>query len=724
MTNKNDCSYRFGIFLLDTRQSLLLRDGDPVKLPAKTFEMLRFFIQNANQVVDKETLMLELWKDSYVEEANLAVHISNLRKILNGNINSNGQSSIETFPKVGYRFNADVGLENNDNLPPPDGIDNLVNEIAPEKDVSEISAPPVPRSRLRMIVVFSAVGAVLIAVILFVGSSYFSDKRITAFRDLNVVRFTNLGTARHPAAAPDGKTVVYAREENGGFSLWLKVIGSTSETQILTPTKGTLFDVSFLPDGKSLTYGAQLGDQPPATYVMPLLGGSSNKLALKASKVTFSPDGSRLVFQRSDFDGKTFVMAANADGSDPRVVTTRQAPNYYWTAIPPSWSPDGKRVACVAQNANESTPRIVEIDVSAETEKSITNHSWTALRGVSWVPDGRGMLVVGSDENTSIRQVWYVSYPDGVATRITNDTTSYEGVSTSSDGRIIATTEVNNPATIWVAPASMSLPGSTPEVDIPRAVQIGSSRVDGGDGYAAISWAPEGKIVFSSEESGNGDIWTMNADGSERRQLTTDRHSDSGPTVSADGKKIAFMSTRSGMDSLWIMDIDGGDQRRVTNKMIEISPTFSPDGRFLYFTGWETGKATTWMIAVEGGDTTQVVDEVSFNPTVSSDGRLLLYSGTEGIVVKEIESGKKIRTYKLPAYSCQWVPNKRGFSYLDWVNGIPNLWFQSLESETPVQLTNYTTDGILAYGWSRDGTKIAFSRGTSTSDIVVMSRSD
>jgi DNA-binding winged helix-turn-helix (wHTH) protein len=96
MTDKNGSSYEFGAFILDTRQNLLLHGSDPVKLPAKAYELLLFFVRNPNQVVDKETLMSEVWKDAFVEDANLAVHISNLRKILNGDVN--GESAIETFP--------------------------------------------------------------------------------------------------------------------------------------------------------------------------------------------------------------------------------------------------------------------------------------------------------------------------------------------------------------------------------------------------------------------------------------------------------------------------------------------------------------------------------------------------------------------------------------------------------------------------------------------------
>ena len=106
MANGNGHSYEFGPFRLDPAQRLFSHDGAPVRLAPKTFELLLFFICNSNEVLEKETLMREVWPDAFVEDANLTVHISSLRKALSADIDASAM--IETFPKVGYRFTADV----------------------------------------------------------------------------------------------------------------------------------------------------------------------------------------------------------------------------------------------------------------------------------------------------------------------------------------------------------------------------------------------------------------------------------------------------------------------------------------------------------------------------------------------------------------------------------------------------------------------------------------
>jgi DNA-binding winged helix-turn-helix (wHTH) protein/TolB-like protein len=96
----------FGRFQLDRSQGALMLDGEPVRIPKKTFELLTYLVENPNRIVDKTELLNEVWPGSFVEEANLTVHISNLRKVFNGH----PDLKIETFPKVGYRFKAEVTI--------------------------------------------------------------------------------------------------------------------------------------------------------------------------------------------------------------------------------------------------------------------------------------------------------------------------------------------------------------------------------------------------------------------------------------------------------------------------------------------------------------------------------------------------------------------------------------------------------------------------------------
>ena len=88
--------FEFGDFRLDEEEGLLSRGGEPIPLSPKTLETLLVLLKNSGRILEKEWLMQMIWRDTFVEEANLAVNISTLRKILGEQ--SNGRQFIETIP--------------------------------------------------------------------------------------------------------------------------------------------------------------------------------------------------------------------------------------------------------------------------------------------------------------------------------------------------------------------------------------------------------------------------------------------------------------------------------------------------------------------------------------------------------------------------------------------------------------------------------------------------
>src|SRR5262245_57600907 len=98
--------YEFGGFRLDTEERILLREGKPLPLTPKDYEILLALVERSGRITEKDELMRKVWPDSFVGEENLARHVSTLRKTLGEN--SDGPKYIETIPKRGYRFIADV----------------------------------------------------------------------------------------------------------------------------------------------------------------------------------------------------------------------------------------------------------------------------------------------------------------------------------------------------------------------------------------------------------------------------------------------------------------------------------------------------------------------------------------------------------------------------------------------------------------------------------------
>src|SRR6266704_2615674 len=95
---------------------------------------------------------------------------------------------------------------------------------------------------------------------------------------------------------------------------------------------------------------------------------------------------------------------------------------------------------------------------------------------------------------------------------------------------------------------------------------------------------PGGKIVYASRGNGLGDIWTMEQDGRNQKQLTARARSNIHPSVTPDGRYIIFESTRTGGSrSTWRMDTNGGNLKQLTEGPQDNFPQSSPDGRWLVF---------------------------------------------------------------------------------------------------------------------------------------------
>src|SRR5207237_8915206 len=121
------------------------------------------------------------------------------------------------------------------------------------------------------------------------------------------------------------------------------------------------------------------------------------------------------------------------------------------------------------------------------------------------------------------------------------------GLSLTVDSNSLVTTQTNLIFNIWTQLSA----------DAGSAKQI-TTRTTAADGWGGVSWTPEGRIVYSSDASGNADIWIMEPDGSNQKQLTVDLGSGNmGVSVSSDARYIVSVCSRTGNCNIWIAAIAG-----------------------------------------------------------------------------------------------------------------------------------------------------------------------
>jgi dipeptidyl aminopeptidase/acylaminoacyl peptidase len=147
----------------------------------------------------------------------------------------------------------------------------------------------------------------------------------------------------------------------------------------------------------------------------------------------------------------------------------------------------------------------------------------------------------------------------------------------------------------------------------------------------APDWFPDaGRIVFASGRTGNGDLYSMNVDGSGLKRLTTHTRTDNQPTVSPDGRSIAFTSDRDGDFDVYRMSVATLAVTQLTNSPgDDYNPDWSPDGSKIAFTSARTGDLDVFTMNADGSNEVNRSDDPTahdFGPTWSPDGAKLMFS--------------------------------------------------------------------------------------------------
>ena len=546
------------------------------------------------------------------------------------------------------------------------------------------------------------------------------------FSKMKVTRLTATGDASKAVISPDGKYVVHVTGGAGQQSLQLRHIATGSDKEIVPASKENITALTFSHDGSYIYYVKYSDKGGGVLFQVPVLGGTARALAKDVDSCpSFSPDGKQFVFIRGmPVENQDALVIANADGSGERTVVTRGLREMFVSvtlnAWGPAWSPDGEFVAFplkVSGSGSNERWRVMLAPVKAGAETPLTSDQWSSIGQIAWLPNRSGLIITAADQEPGAPyQLWHVSYPGGEMQRITNDVTNYVGVSVTADGAALVTMQTEQRATIWIAPDGKAS----------RAVQIPSERHDG---LSGLAWTPDGRVVYTSTASGNEDIWIMDANGANRRQLTVNNSADSAPVVSSDGRYIVFVSNRAGAFHIWRMDVDGLNPKQLSNGGSDVQPSCSSDNQWVVYSSTVSGQRQLWKVSIDGGAPVPVTDYATSLPVASPDGKFIACAYVDERLayttsVIPFNGGRPLKEFEFPLSFQQvvrWTADSRSLTYLVTRGGVSNIWRQSLDGGAATPLTDFTAETIFRYDWSRDGKQLALARGNVTSDVVLIS---
>lgn len=653
-----DQVYKFGDFVFVADDPMLMRDGKRIPVTPRVLNVLRVLVENPGRIVTKENLMSSVWSDSFVEEGNLNRTVSRLRKILGETATEN--RFIETVPRVGYRFIADV---------------EKVERIDRASDIivrtPEVIAPTTRRERsLSLLIPVAAIMLIAIAAIgiflLWPKASPPTESRTSAVTKppkgtpvrltsnptreerpeftndgdirfirwqgdvafsfvmnadgTNVRRDTSIANLRTGSWSPDGKKVIFYKENDESNSLYFADSDGSNESKL--PFLAGNADWS--PDGSQLLY--QFGKSNSDIYLYTFATQKNTELITGPgfeSDPSFSPDGKTVAFV-SDRDGNPEIYLQNIDGSGLRRLTNHPAHDEF-----PTFSPDGTQIA-FNSNRDDENFGIYVMNTDGSGVKRLTNwQTQEEIRPGCWSADGS--------------QIVFVSDKDGKSNIFTMETEPFSPAQLLADGQRNLTTPAYAPSgseLLYVAESDDKLA----EMHI-RELQTGSDRVllqsDSADMFPKFS--PDGSwILFQNRVGGNAEICRIRVSGGDVVNLTNNATRDARPAWSPDGAKIVFSSNREGnydVYALYTMNADGSDQHRIYySNAISTDPSWSPDGRQIVFSNdKEDGRTGNFEIFSIEPETTNPERRLTFRrrydtqPVFSPDGRRIVFtSNTDG----------------------------------------------------------------------------------------------
>ena len=462
------------------------------------------------------------------------------------------------------------------------------------------------------------------------------------------------GIEQQPSFSPDGSEVAFTwnGEKGDNNDIYIKQIGSAGPPFALTTSPSQESGPAWSPDDRWIAFVRYQEGQPAAVMVVSPRGGLERRVteALGVDGLSWTPDGKWLVAALQDSAGQPLSLWAVAlDTGERRRLTSYASSARVESAVGdrrPAVSPDGRNVA-FARTVRSYTYELHVLRLTRDLRpdgepRLLVNQRYAQLPAIAWVPNGREILYAAG--GVYIEYLWRVAVSGREAPK----------------------------RVPYALPAvqSLAIARTTPRLaygwrvfsqNIWRLdVRTGERKVHISSSYDSRipAYSPDGrKIAFQSNQSGNVEVWTCDADGSNSNcaQLTHFNGPQCGsPRWSPDSKSLALDSRKEGQPEIYVMAADGGGQPlRITNNPAnDVLPSWSADGDWIYFASDRSVQWQLWRVPKDGGKAVQMTSSGGYRSHASPDGRYIYYNknGQPGLFRMPAEGGAETQVLTSPSY--------------------------------------------------------------------------
>ena len=271
--------------------------------------------------------------------------------------------------------------------------------------------------------------------------------------------------------------------------------------------------------------------------------------------------------------------------------------------------------------------------------------------------------------------------------------------------------QVDQRSSIWVAPAQ----------DPDRAHPV-TPLTEHFIGTGGVTWTPDGHILYTSNTTGNFELWMTNPDGSSARPLPLDQEAKFFPSACPDGRTVVFNAGRDNRKTVVRADLEGGKSQGL---VAGFYPRCSPDGGWVLF----SSENSLLKVSLKGGKPFEVSNHPCRGIDISSDGKQIacVYrSPTHSwkLAIIPFSGGRATKLLDLDAKAVDWpigwTPDGQAVAFEAERGGVLNIWVQPVGGGPARQLPHFISDEVQSFAWSPDGRYLALSRGTDIRDAVMI----
>jgi eukaryotic-like serine/threonine-protein kinase len=538
------------------------------------------------------------------------------------------------------------------------------------------------------------------------------------YQVLSVARITTRGDVSAVALSPDGNRIAYAAEEGTTGSLHVLEIGTNIDAERVPSYSGKNSGITFSPDGKFIYYVLDRGGNG-TLYRVPCVGGEPKEILNDIdSPISFSPDGSHFAFERFDPANKLGLILIG-DLQKVSVVGKVPFPLIFLGTL--DWTPDGNSILFGVYD--DSMPGAQRIKYGAfflrDSRIEYGRPSGWVATGTHVALSSDRLLLAGKTANEDPAHLYELHWRTGELIALTHDVVDYNGLSQAPDHKTVAAVQLVTESTLWLL-SNGNVTRLTPP-----------------DGrYQGVTWTSDGKLLVGGGVNGNRNLWSIDKDTRRMVPVTEGKYFDIYPSASVNNQEIVFSSNRDGNYHVWRVSEDGRDLRRVTRgNQLEVDPDLSSDGKTVIFSSARDGIMKLWQVSADGGEPSKLSDHPARHPAISPDGRWIACEYSDpprawGVVVLDARDGRvKFRFPQIPTSDpdtsdqdklVRWSSRGTSLVYVVTNNGVSNLWEQPLNAGPRRRITPFSEGRIIDFALSHDGKSIAYIKGNIGGDVALI----